>query len=448
MVHAASMIRRDVLLRFPYNEKFAFGSDFDLNLRLVEAGHELNHTGTYLLMRRMHGQNVTTTDSSAQKNSARTSVRERRAAIPTVDREQMAMKAKREKPASIRDVAPEQLRAMFPKALSGDSHRRAPRSRKKEKRLKRSTLIAYSCGGVFVASLALLIGWNSEALFRGDIVMLGAISLLGLMLAVAGGVYLFRVIKQLRKQVKGLRSDVRHDQNRLEKIVRDNHDQALHQMRLIQSEAEIAKLGLMPMSVQSSWSAAADFLTILMRELADHRPQTIVELGPGTSTLVMAKCLQDLALDARIYAVEHDQRYATETSRLLEANGLEDCVEVVIAPIVDTPLGPYYDLEKLLPNLVSIDLLVIDGPPGETDAEARFPALPFFSPLLSNGGIMLLNDGHRGDERVIVARWKSEFPDLEVQFIDNSRGCFRFRKPVGNSAIVQTDLDTCDQGNP
>lgn len=73
MIHPASMIRRSVLLEYPYNEEFAYGSDYDMNLRVAEAGVRLDHTGSYLIVRRMHDRNVTVTNKDEQKTTGRSS---------------------------------------------------------------------------------------------------------------------------------------------------------------------------------------------------------------------------------------------------------------------------------------------------------------------------------------------------------------------------------------
>lgn len=76
MLHPASMIKRDVLLEYPYDENYSFGTDYVMNLEIARAGHRLNHTGSYILLRRFHGGNVTITNAGEQKNTARVRVKE------------------------------------------------------------------------------------------------------------------------------------------------------------------------------------------------------------------------------------------------------------------------------------------------------------------------------------------------------------------------------------
>tara|TARA_Y100001954_G_scaffold198707_1_gene216200 strand:+ start:766 stop:4398 length:3633 start_codon:yes stop_codon:yes gene_type:complete len=76
MLHPASMIKRNILLEFPYDENYSFGTDYVMNLEIARAGHRLNHTGSYILLRRFHGGNVTITNAGEQKNTARVRVKE------------------------------------------------------------------------------------------------------------------------------------------------------------------------------------------------------------------------------------------------------------------------------------------------------------------------------------------------------------------------------------
>ena len=76
MLHPASMIKRDVLIEFPYDENYSFGTDYVMNLEIARAGHRLDHTGSYILLRRFHGGNVTITNAGEQKDTARVRVKE------------------------------------------------------------------------------------------------------------------------------------------------------------------------------------------------------------------------------------------------------------------------------------------------------------------------------------------------------------------------------------
>ena len=71
LLHPATMIRRSVLLKYPYNEEYSFGTDWLMNIEIARNGHRFAHTEEYLLLRRFHGANVTSTNPDEQKQTAR-----------------------------------------------------------------------------------------------------------------------------------------------------------------------------------------------------------------------------------------------------------------------------------------------------------------------------------------------------------------------------------------
>jgi len=67
-----------------------------------------------------------------------------------------------------------------------------------------------------------------------------------------------------------------------------------------------------------------------------------------------------------------------------------------------------------------IDILVIDGPPAETQPQSRYPAYPVLRPQMSGTAVILLDDSGREDEREAVRRWCAADPDLkEFGFADS-----------------------------
>jgi hypothetical protein len=75
-----------------------------------------------------------------------------------------------------------------------------------------------------------------------------------------------------------------------------------------------------------------------------------------------------------------------------------------------------------------IDLLVVDGPPGNIQKQSRYPALPLFYRQLSDRSTIILDDGLREDEQRIVARWEREFDNLSIQFLSLEKGAYVIHK--------------------
>jgi len=64
--HPTCFYRTDVLRRIRYDEALALGSDFDLALRMANAGLKIKHTHSYVILRRFHSTNVTVTGLANQ----------------------------------------------------------------------------------------------------------------------------------------------------------------------------------------------------------------------------------------------------------------------------------------------------------------------------------------------------------------------------------------------
>lgn len=172
------------------------------------------------------------------------------------------------------------------------------------------------------------------------------------------------------------------------------------------------------------WAASADLLRELAAVVLARRPGVVVETGSGTSTVIIAACLQRLGR-GHVWSLEHLPRFAAETRALLDTRGLADWATVVDAPLVDVRLGDatwsWYDLARF-PAGDPIEVLFVDGPPGDTGPLARYPALPMLLDRLAPGASILVDDGARPDEQAMIARWRTEVPGLGVRPLPLQKG--------------------------
>src|SRR5205085_2888729 len=100
--------------------------------------------------------------------------------------------------------------------------------------------------------------------------------------------------------------------------------------------------------------------------------------------------------------------------------------------LVEAPLGEHrypvsdevfnwYDLEQAkLPD--SIDMLVVDGPPGHINPDARYPAGPELFHKLSRDAHIFLDDANRPDEVAVIKLWRGLYPDLGVRSLPAEKG--------------------------
>jgi len=154
-------------------------------------------------------------------------------------------------------------------------------------------------------------------------------------------------------------------------------------------------------------------LAAVATEIAFAERRTVIELGSGVSTVVLARLERQLG--GRVWAVEHLPGWAGWVRRALEREGLGDVATVVEAPLEAHPraLGEarWYARSALaeLPD-AGVELLLVDGPPGYGPGmtRSRYPALPELRGRLTEGALVVLDDAGREGEQEILERWERD----------------------------------------
>lgn len=158
-----------------------------------------------------------------------------------------------------------------------------------------------------------------------------------------------------------------------------------------------------------SWKGDTFLLHRLIDVVETDNPLTVVELGCGASSLVLARALQMKGASGRLISFDQHAGFVEATAAWLADYGLEaDLRHAPIGDRVEGWPGPWYHLDQL-PDW--IDLLVIDGPPWTLHPLVRGAAEALF-PRLSPGAVVMLDDAARPGERVIARRWRKHWPDM------------------------------------
>lgn len=164
--------------------------------------------------------------------------------------------------------------------------------------------------------------------------------------------------------------------------------------------------------MRNTWAMDPDSAAYLIGTVFARRPGTVLEVGSGVSTVLVAQALRSID-SGRFRSLDHDPRFLEETLRLLKAQDLDGSVELVEAGLVDVEIGAetwkWYS-PQALDGLDGVDLVIVDGPPGRTGKDARYPAVPLTAPLLNKGALIFVDDADREDEQRVVERWLGEFP--------------------------------------
>jgi predicted O-methyltransferase YrrM len=170
-----------------------------------------------------------------------------------------------------------------------------------------------------------------------------------------------------------------------------------------------------PMPSLSGWALAADTLHAVATRLWDSRPELVVECGSGSSSVWLGYLLERLGV-GQIVSLEHDQRYLEASRALVRAHGLEKIVEIRHAPLETWTDSAGVDYQwyasRAFEDLANIGLLLVDGPPGSTGHQARYPAGPLLFPRCREDAVVVLDDIKRPAERTVTDRWLVEWPGL------------------------------------
>lgn len=190
--------------------------------------------------------------------------------------------------------------------------------------------------------------------------------------------------------------------------------------------------------VPSKWSMTPQVLEYLLRTIRTRDVRTVVELGSGTSTAWLASAVAGRP-HARLVCFEHDDHFALLTLQQLEAVELGDAVDMRCRPLAPVDIeGETFLWYQGFEDLSDIDLLIVDGPPGDTGPRARYPALPLLLEKMSVGGVVVLDDANRDDEISIIDRWSGRNGGRAVTLVDS----------VDRAAVLRVSRDAADRATP
>ena len=187
-----------------------------------------------------------------------------------------------------------------------------------------------------------------------------------------------------------------------------------------QSEAMQQLLSLLkfsaPVPPTRSWAASPDLLLTLAQLVRTHNPKLVVELGSGVSTLVVAK-----AGAKKVISIDHSGEFADKTREILKEHKVRG-VEIRVAQLKAHISGvDWYDT-AVIKDLKRIDLLIVDGPPGSKNPEARMPARAEFIAKLSPKAIIVIDDVNREGERKLAEAFAKALPNHVLTIYPHEKG--------------------------
>lgn len=155
-------------------------------------------------------------------------------------------------------------------------------------------------------------------------------------------------------------------------------------------------------------------------ELALNERRTVVELGAGVSTIVLAMWAESEQQPIHVTSIDEDEAWIRLVRRAVER------FNFATVEFVHAPLKPYaswsgmprvtrwFDLDVVDTVQGPIDMLLVDGPTAHRPEWRcdRWPALPQFADRLSGSCAVLLDDTLRPGESLVLRSWLELFPRL------------------------------------
>lgn len=172
----------------------------------------------------------------------------------------------------------------------------------------------------------------------------------------------------------------------------------------------LARIGLADGALPNlgSWKADTGLLHKIVDAVEQLRPQNVVELGAGATSLVCGRALQ-LHGGGTLHSYDQHAGFVEQTRQWLAGEGV--AVQMHHAPLGPAPAGWPGNWYQLTDLPETIDLLIIDGPPWTLHPQVRGAAEVLFD-RLSPGALVLLDDASRPGERVVARRWARDWPQI------------------------------------
>ena len=224
---------------------------------------------------------------------------------------------------------------------------------------------------------------------------------------------------------------IRQDANRIEATLNKLHKQTKDSISRATEESVnatcLSSLGFQFPVFLGGPSIDAWHARSLLFILQEYKPRTILELGSGSSTIIIARTLQIMGISPELHiSVDHESRFLSNTQELARNNRVDQLVNFEhcpLQPLADFDL-PWYSRIPELVGHTKLDLVVIDGPPAyaENMGNAREPALTVLRPYLNDNAVIILDDANRVGEQDVVAAWLKQYPEFHLLHMPEGKG--------------------------
>jgi len=241
------------------------------------------------------------------------------------------------------------------------------------------------------------------------------VKLLTLLFLLAIGLGLAYCIRSLRALHRKVNTRIAREISASTKELKAEVWQSFRQTEAMQQLLSLLKFSA-PVPPTRSWAASPDLLLTLAQLVRTHNPKLVVELGSGVSTLVVAK-----AGAKKVISIDNSPEFADKTQEILREHKVRG-VQIRVAELKAHISGvDWYDT-AVIKDLKRIDLLIVDGPPGSKNPQARMPARAEFIAKLSPKAVVVIDDVNREGERKLAEAFAKALPNHILTIYPHEKG--------------------------
>jgi len=241
------------------------------------------------------------------------------------------------------------------------------------------------------------------------------VKLLTLLFLLAIGLGLAYCIRSLRALHRKVNTRIAREISASTKELKAEVWQSFRQTEAMQQLLSLLKFSA-PVPPTRSWAASPDLLLTLAQLVRTHNPKLVVELGSGVSTLVVAK-----AGAKKVISIDNSAEFADKTQEILREHKVRG-VQIRVAELKAHISGvDWYDT-AVIKDLKRIDLLIVDGPPGSKNPQARMPARAEFIAKLSPKAVVVIDDVNREGERKLAEAFAKALPNHILTIYPHEKG--------------------------
>lgn len=177
------------------------------------------------------------------------------------------------------------------------------------------------------------------------------------------------------------------------------------------------------------WAASPDFLRIVIERIKEQKIKRIIELGSGSSTVVLAEFLKRTKCRGKIISIDERRESYLKTFNELKKRKLNKKVLLYFCPLTKITKTDNNTKWYSVPKFVyksKFDLVIIDGPSTLNDPLSRRFTIDRLKNAAASNCLFIMDDTNRPGEQEILKKWIAERKIKNLEQLPTEKGTALF----------------------